>query len=327
MGSRVVQAAGDLGWLTLDARARTTRAVAESHFADRYIERSRTLGSPLCLGLDPHLGQIPGGFGVDPERPASTRSVEGVRRFCLAVVNCCADRVAVLKPQSAFFEQMGHRGLQVLEEVARAARDRGLLVVLDVKRGDIGSTARAYARSFLYPDSPCRVDAVTLSPYLGLDSLEPFVEASQQHGAGLFVLARTSNAGAKDFQSLSSEGRPLYQRVAEALAPLAERLVGVSGWSSLGVVAGATYPEEAVALREALPRSLFLVPGFGVQGASATDTLSGFVPGPGGHLEGGMVNSSRGILFGPEEEVDAWQQGMLRRLEQARAQLAAASAR
>lgn len=276
---------------------------AES-FADRFVAAARRLDTPLCVGLDPHLERVPKRFGVRPDAPASAETADGVLAFAREVLAACADRVAVVKPQIAFFEQLGWRGIEVLEKLSAHCRERGLLVLLDAKRGDIGSTAAAYARAYLAPGSPSRADAITLNPYLGLDSLEPFGQASRDHGVGLFVLARTSNAGAHDFQSRRVEGgAPLYETVASALAPLAESLVGASGFSTLGVVAGATYPEEARRLRAILPRSLFLVPGYGAQGAPVSQALASFVT-RGGRLEGGLINSSRAILY-PREGEDA----------------------
>ena len=176
-----------------------------------------------------------------------------------------------------------------------------LVELLDAKRGDIGSTAEGYSRAYLEPNSPCESDALTLNPYLGLDTLRPFVDRAASYGRGLFVLVRTSNPGSADYQErVLEKGGPLYQAVAESLAPLCEELAGpATGWSSMGIVAGATYPEQAEKLRELLPKALFLVPGYGAQGGSAADAMRGFVPGPSGR-EGGIINSSRGLLF-PEE--------------------------
>jgi orotidine-5'-phosphate decarboxylase len=293
--------------------------VAVLHFADRFIAAARELENPLCVGLDPHLERIPREFGVSTSELSSEATAAGVGAFFEAVIDACAGRVPVVKPQIAFFEQLGWRGMRVLEGLVARARARGLLVILDAKRGDLDSTARAYAQSYLWPQSPCRADAMTLNPYLGLDSLQPFVEASHDHGVGLFVLARTSNPGAADFQSLLVDGVPLYERVAGALRSIADGLRGTSGWSNLGVVAGATYPAEASRLRAALPDSLFLVPGYGAQGAKIEDALSGFVT-RGGLREGGMVSSSRGILFGkgPTEPTrSAWHSGFAERLDAA----------
>lgn len=299
--------------------------VSEAHFADLYIERSRSLNNPLCVGLDPHLDQIPPEFGVRPNDPTCEATTDGVARFFSAVVEICKGRVAAVKPQSAFFEQMGHRGVAVLEALVREARSHGLLVVLDAKRGDIGSTAEAYAKTYLYPKSPCQANALTLNPYLGLDSLEPFVKASVEYGSGLFVLARTSNPGAADFQSQDTGGEPLYVRVAERLSETAERLKGETGWSNLGVVAGATFPEEARRLRELLPNALFLVPGYGAQGASVKDTLAGFVARE-GRLEGGLVSSSRAILYGLEPPKRHWHGALKERLKSACSELSKAIA-
>ncbi len=309
--------------MTAAALVPTDSPVAQWHFADRFIESARRLKNPLCVGLDPHLERIPAEFGVVRDDLASDATAQGVRGFFEAVIDACAGKVPVIKPQVAFFEQLGWRGWRVLEQLVSRARERGLLIILDAKRGDMGSTAQAYARAYVLPSSPCRVDAITLNPYLGLDSLEPFLEASRAHGIGLFILARTSNPGAADFQSQMIDAVPLYQRVAEALVPTAEELRGSSGWSNLGVVAGATYPTEAQSLRRVLLHSLFLVPGYGAQGAPVGDSLAGFVQ-RGQQLEGGMVSSSRGILFGEgpaAASIAEWRIGFSARLDAARREL------
>jgi orotidine-5'-phosphate decarboxylase len=297
--------------------------VAGWHFADRYVEAARRLGNPLCVGLDPHFERIPAEFGVQPGALASDASADGVQSFFEAVIDLCAGKVPIVKPQIAFFEQLGWRGLRALERIVARAREQGLLVVLDAKRGDLASTAQAYAASYLLPTSPCRADAITLNPYLGQDSLQPFVDASRAHGVGLFVLARTSNPGSADFQSQKIEGTPLYERVAQALAPASAALRGESGWSNLGVVAGATFPAEAVALRGILPDALFLVPGYGAQGAGAAAAVASFVP-RGNALIGGLVNSSRAILYGDgpvPKTIAEWRAGFGARLDAARREL------
>jgi orotidine-5'-phosphate decarboxylase len=296
------------------------------HFADRYVAAARQLKNPLCVGLDPHLERIPAEFGLRLDDLGSDQSADAVQACFEIVIDLCAGRVPVIKPQIAFFEQLGWRGLRALERLVARARAQGLLVILDAKRGDLASTAQAYAQSYLYPHSPCRADAITLNPYLGLDSLEPFVDAARTQGAGLVVLARTSNPGAADFQNLDVGGAPLYERVARALAPMADSLRGESGWSSLCVVAGATYPAEAARLRSVLPHSLFLVPGYGAQGAPVRDALASFVRGPAG-LEGGMINSSRGVLFGSgpaAASIRDWRAGVEQRLDAALRELSEA---
>lgn len=219
----------------------------------------------------------------------------------LTFVDRLEGRTAIVKPQIAFFEQLGWRGLRVLERVNERARKRGLMVLLDAKRGDIGSTAAGYAQAYLAPDAACPVDALTVNPYLGRDTLEPFAEVAADAGRGLFVLVKTSNPGSGDLQDLAlgdADTSPkVFEAMAEGLEPLSKRLVGPeTGWSSLGAVVGATYPEQADRIRELLPNALFLVPGYGNQGATASDAIRSFVPGPRG-LEGGIVNSARALLF------------------------------
>lgn len=254
-------------------------------FADRLMEAVRRLG-PLCVGIDPHPALIPGLFGSPG--PASALA------WGKAVVDRCAGRVAVVKPQAALFERWGARGVLALEEVCGAARAAGLSVILDAKRGDIGSTAEGYAEAYLGAAASCPADCLTVSPYMGLDTIEPFVAAAERQGRGVAVLVRTSNPGSADFQSLKVGDEPLYLKVARALAPMTERLMGASGWSGLMMVAGATGPQEAAEIRRVAGQALFLVPGYGAQGGGAYAALSGFVPGPSGR-EGGVVNASRSV--------------------------------
>lgn len=276
--------------------------VGTTHFGDSLVTRVRQLGHPLCLGIDPHVQRIPTVFG-DATSSDPAQAASAVERFCLAAVERAAGRIAIIKPQSAFFEQLGHAGLAALERVVRAARSHGLLVLLDVKRGDIGTTAYAYAQSFMTPHCPTPSDAITVNPYLGLDSLTPFLEEAMLQGTGVFVLVKTSNPGSSDYQELDLvQGGKLYERVASDVARLGEPLMGECGWSSIGAVVGATYPEQSLKIRQLMPSGIFLVPGYGAQGAAAADAIRGFVPGPNG-LEGGIVNSSRAILF-PHSAVD-----------------------
>jgi orotidine-5'-phosphate decarboxylase len=274
-------------------------------FADRLIRRVRVLGHPLCLGLDPHLALLPPLFRRGPMRPGARETAAAAGDFCVALLDRAAGRVAAAKPQSAFFEALGPAGAEQLARVVDEAHRRGLLVILDAKRGDVGSTAEAYAAAYVAPGAPLACDALTVNPYLGLDALEPFAAAAQSSGAGLFVLVRTSNPGSRDLQELPVGETPLYERVAASLVPLAARLrAPETEWSSCGVVVGASHAEESRRVRRILPRSLFLVPGYGAQGGSARDAVAGFVAGPDGRLEGGVVNASRSLAF-PEAAASA----------------------
>lgn len=265
-------------------------------FADRLMAQVADLGHPLCVGLDPHLDRIPAAFRQGTMDPLDRQTAPAVEAFLGEVVDRLEGRVAIVKPQCAFFEQLGPRGVAMLARVMARCQQRGLLVLLDAKRGDIGSTAAAYARAYLARDAPMRADALTVAPYLGLETLDPFLDAGREAGGGLFVLVKTSNPGSADLQGMTVDGEAAYLRLARALGPRVQAEVGACGWSSLGVVAGATYPDEARAIRERLPQALFLVPGYGAQGASAADAVAGFVRREGA-LAGGVVNSSRAILF------------------------------
>lgn len=272
-------------------------------FADRLIAATRAHG-PLCVGIDPHAGRIPGLFGGD--------TPEGLERWGIAVVEAAAGRAGIVKPQAGLFERHGWQGMRALAQVCAAAKDHGLIVLMDAKRGDIGSTAKGYAKAYLASDSPFVCDALTVNPYMGLDTLEPHVRTAEASGKGVIVLARTSNPGSADYQAKDLEGAPLYARVVESLAPMIERLKGDSGWSGLMLVTGATGPDEARQLRTLAPDALFLVPGYGAQGAGASEAMAGFVPARNGgnRLEGGCVNASRSLTFPSRSEsapsFDAW---------------------
>ncbi|HEX9813954.1 MAG TPA: orotidine-5'-phosphate decarboxylase [Myxococcota bacterium] len=284
------------------------------HFADELIGRIRGLGHPLCVGLDPHLDLIPASFRKGTMRPEDPTTSEAVQAFCAEVIDRLEKRVAVVKPQIALFEQLGWRGLQVLEVLVDRCRANNLLVILDAKRGDIGSTAEGYARAYLEPGAGLGVDAITVNPYLGRDSLTPFIERCSSHGRGVFVLVKTSNPGSGDLQDRTLASATVFEAVAEMLAGECRRLVGPrTGWSSLGVVVGANYPEQADRVRQRLPEALFLVPGFGAQGAAAEQAVRAFRA-VSGVREGGIVNSSRRILFPVCED---WETGFEVALDEA----------
>ncbi len=242
------------------------------HFADRLVAAVERKGAPLCVGLDPDPALMPRGLGV----------VE----FCRGIVDAVARAAVAVKPQAAFYEAQGAEGWAALAEVCEYARAAGLLVVADAKRGDVPSTARAYADAF----APL-ADAVTVNPYLGHDSLEPFLE---RDGLGVFVVVKTSNPGSTDIQDLPlADGRPLWQHVAGLVDSWGEQLVGESGLSSVGAVVGATFPQEVAEARRLLPRSVLLLPGVGVQGGRPEDLGEAFAVGPAGAL----VSASRSVIY------------------------------
>jgi orotidine-5'-phosphate decarboxylase len=256
-------------------------------FADRLIQQIRAKDSRCIVGLDPRVDQMPAFVRGNGTYAAITA-------FHELVIDAVADLVPAVKPQLAFFEQYGVAGMQAFENTVLAAKKRGLLVIADGKRNDISSTAEAYANAYL-GEGEFDCDALTVTPYLGRDSLEPFVKACEKHGKGLFVILKTSNPGSKDFedQPLESTGRPLYEKIAGVIQELGDGLVGDSGYSSIGAVIGATFPEEGRRLRALMPKALILVPGYGAQGGSAQAAAECF----NNDGLGAVVNSSRGITY------------------------------
>jgi orotidine-5'-phosphate decarboxylase len=251
--------------------------VAVTRFSDRLAEAVGRRRSQLVVGLDPVVARLPAGVADD---------IEG---FCCGIVDAVAEHAVAVKPQSAFFEVLGHEGVRSFERVCAYARAAGLLVIADVKRGDIGSTARAYAEAF----API-ADAVTVNPYLGTDSLEPFVEVCRREGAGVFCLVKTSNAGGAEVQDVRlDDGRLLWHRVAELVRSLGDGLVGECGLSSVGAVVGATFPSEVGEARALLPHTPFLLPGVGAQGGAPEDVAAAFAAGPASAL----VAASRSVIY------------------------------
>jgi orotidine-5'-phosphate decarboxylase len=270
-------------------------AVSVSHFADRLADAVERKQSQLVVGLDPVPDQLPlelrGEAGLGREYAAAA-----CERFCCAVVDVVAPHAVAVKPQAAFFEALGAEGWRALERVCEYARAAGLLVIADAKRGDIGSTARAYAAAFVEArgDEPPLADAVTVNPYLGRDSVEPFLAACRREGAGFFSIVKTSNAGGADVQDATlSDGTLLWQHVAGLVREWGEDLVGARGLSAVGAVVGATFPREVAEARRLLPQAVLLLPGVGAQGASPADLAPAFTSGPASAL----VSASRSVIY------------------------------
>jgi len=255
----------------------------QAGFGTRLHEAMLARG-PLCAGIDPHPSLL--------EAWGLPDSVDGLTRFALTAAEVLAPRVAAVKPQSAFFERFGSRGIEVLERVVRLCRDAGAVVILDVKRGDIGSTARAYGDAYLDATSPLAVDAITASPYLGFGSLEPMLQVARAHDAGIFVLALTSNPEGPEVQHARTDAGPTV--AGAVLAALAAANAGAQPMGSFGAVVGATIggTDEDLAVNGPL-----LVPGIGAQGGTAEDVRRIF----GGVLDHVLPSSSREILgAGPD---------------------------
>jgi orotidine-5'-phosphate decarboxylase len=276
-----------------------------SEYASRLHSTIRQKQTPALVGLDPRFDQLPEEVVARASRvPGGPLAVQAAafQEFCCRVIDVVAPLVPAVKPQAAFFEECGPAGAFALQHVMRYARRAGLIVICDGKRGDIGSTAEAYARGYLAgsdPDAaPWAADALTVNPYLGADTLAPFVAVAAERGAGVYVLVRTSNPGAGLFQDRETGGQALYQCVAQTVQELALQTRGASAFGAVGAVVGATYPTELSELRKAMPNAPLLVPGYGSQGGTAADVAGAFFE----DGLGALVNSSRGILFAYRRE-------------------------
>ncbi|MBW3599227.1 MAG: orotidine-5'-phosphate decarboxylase [Planctomycetes bacterium] len=265
-------------------------------FIETLIAAVRRAGNPVLVGLDPRADSLPKGLLTAPNDPAAV--ARAFQNFCCGVIDAVATRVAAVKPQAAFFEQYGPPGMTALHEVIQYARQKELLVILDGKRNDIGTTAAAYAEAYLGRESVWGADALTVSPYLGDDSLEPFVTRAKESGSGIFVLVKTSNPGGGAFQDYAGAEGPLYRRVAACVERLARETESMHRYGAVGAVVGATYPEQLAELRSAMPQAWLLIPGFGAQGGSAEDVAAGFDS----EGLGAIVNNSRGLIFAHARE-------------------------
>jgi orotidine-5'-phosphate decarboxylase len=269
--------------------------VSVTHFADRLAEAVERKRSQLVVGLDPVVDQLPLELRGEAVlgRPYAASACE---RFCCGIVDAVAPYAVAVKPQSAFFEALGVDGVRAFEEVCAYAQAAGLIVIADAKRGDISSTARAYAAAFLEArgDEPPLADALTVNSYLGRDSVEPFLAACRREGAGIFCLVKTSNAGGADVQDVTlSDGTRLWQHVAGLVREWGEELVGERGLSAVGAVVGATFPSEVAEARRLLPQAVLLLPGIGAQGARPEDVAPAFTSGP----ASAIVAASRSVIY------------------------------
>jgi len=308
-----------------------------ANFADRLEEAVQRKKSCLVVGIDPLVDRFPEDVrarvqGLGAARGGGTgwptaRASAAIGIFAEEVIRAVAPHAVAVKPNCAFFERFGPPGWDVLQTVCRRAREAGLLVIVDAKRGDLESTAEAYADALLggLADTVGPfADAATVNPYLGTDGMKPFLAAAKRGGKGLFVLVRTSNPSAAELQDLDAGGRPLHLRVAELVDRWGADLVGERGLSAVGAVVGATAPRQASAVRAALPRAVFLVPGYGAQGAGAEEIQPHFLPGG----RGAVVNASRSVIFAYEKDrACPWSEAIARAAARAREELEGVRAR
>ena len=269
---------------------------------ERLAQRISELKNPTVAGLDTRIEYLPESF-VRDVLPAGIHSFEdaakAVYAYNVRLIDALCDVVPAVKVQVAYYEMYGPAGMEVYEKTIRYAQEKGLIVMADVKRNDIGATASAYAEAYLGKTrvgdteiAPYGCDSVTVNGYLGTDGVEPFLKECRSREKSLFLLVKTSNPSSGELQNRDMEGKPLYARMAEMVAKWGEGLDTPCGYNQIGAVVGATYPEEQRIIRELLPKSYFLVPGYGAQGATAKDIANAFND----DGLGAIVNSSRGIM-------------------------------
>lgn len=278
-------------------------------FGDRLSHAVLAMENAVCVGLDPRWEQLPA--SLRPDTGASSEQIAmAFEQFCREIIDVVHPLVPVVKPQSAFFEELGPSGVFALARVCQYASSKGLLVIMDAKRNDIGTTATAYAKAYLgnHGQSPFGADSLTVSPYLGSDSLEPFIDRCKQVQGGIFVLVKTSNPGSGFIQDLRCEESSIAERVADYVQQQArESASSETAYGSIGAVVGATYPEQLSQMRQRMPNAWLLIPGYGAQGGAASDVIAGMDR----RGLGAIVNSSRGIIFAHEnpkyQHASSWQ--------------------
>ena len=270
-----------------------------ANMMDKLIDRIKETNNPTVIGIDPKYDMVP-----EFIRNKYEKNLEGVAKaieeFNKVLIDAIFDIIPAVKINIAFYEMYGLEGMKVFEETCRYAKEKGMLVMADIKRGDIGSTSQAYSNAFLgrtkiggKEEKIYDVDFVTLNPYMGIDSVKPFTEDCKKYNKGAFIIVKTSNPSSGELQDLKLEkGEEVYTRVAKLVEEWGADLVGKYGYSSISAVVGATYPKQLQDLRKIAPHTFFLIPGYGAQGGKAEDIALGFDK----NGIGGIVNSSRGLM-------------------------------
>lgn len=253
------------------------------------VQKIKQKRSAVVVGLDPRYKRIP------EEYKEGVSISKAIFNFNKDVIDGVCESVPAVKLQVAFYEKYGIEGLQAYIESKKYAKSKGLFVIGDVKRGDIGSTSKAYSNAHLEPNKDFEVDNITVNPYLGVDCLNEFVEDIKKHDKSIFVLVKTSNPSSAQIQDIEKDGKTIYDRVAVMVEEINKQFDGEFG--PIGAVVGATYPEELLKLRKLMPKAYFLVPGYGAQGGGASDVLDAFNK----DGLGAIINSSRGVIFNYEK--------------------------
>ena len=256
---------------------------------DILIKKIKKTNNPTVIGLDPKMEMIPDFIKEKHNNDIYSSIIE----FNKGLIDSVYDIIPAVKPQIAFYEMLGEQGMKAFKDTCAYARSKGMLVIADIKRGDIGSTAAAYSAAYIGESNIYDIDFVTINPYLGIDGLKPFIDDCKKFEKGAFILVKTSNPSSGDIQDLKLEnGETIHERVGSLVEEWGEELVGEYGYSSIAAVVGATYPEQLKILRKKMPHTFFLIPGYGAQGGKAEDIALGFDE----NGIGGIVNASRSLM-------------------------------
>lgn len=267
--------------------------------ADRLAAAIARVNNPTAMGLDTQVSHLPDAF--TPQGNTDKDICEAILSYNKALIDGLADLIGCVKVQVAYYEIYGVEGMKAFAQTLAYARQRGYVTIADCKRNDIGATAGAYAKAYLEPQGEFYCDFVTVNAYLGADGIEPFVTAAKAFGGGIYVLVKTSNPSGGQLQDIvTADGRKVYELMADLVSEWGTELVGESGYSSVGAVVGATWPAESAALRNRMPKTPFLVPGYGAQGASGKDLSGCFDSAKGG----AVVNASRSLLCAHQKRKD-----------------------
>jgi orotidine-5'-phosphate decarboxylase len=269
---------------------------------DVLIEKIKEKNNPSVIGLDPKVEYVPGFIRekcYEQYGKTLKGAAQAILEFNKNLIDGLFDIIPAVKPQAAYYEMYGYEGVRVLHETVEYAKSKGLYVIADIKRNDIGSTAEAYSSAYLgttdidgIQTNAFQSDSVTVNPYLGSDGIEPFINDCNKYNKSIFVLVKTSNKSSGELQDLTVDGEMLYEKVAALVNQWGQKSMGNHGYSNIGAVVGATYPEQAAKLRKMMPNAYFLVPGYGAQGGTAKDVMNSFNK----DGLGAIVNSSRGIM-------------------------------
>jgi orotidine-5'-phosphate decarboxylase len=268
------------------------------NFADNLLQQIDNKKSSVVVGLDPRIEFIPESLLIGLSEKYNDKRTfwsEAILLFNKKIIDAVYDLVPAVKPQCAFYEVFGYEGMRALEETCAYAKKKGLLVILDAKRNDIGSTAAAYSQAYLNSENEygIEVDSITINAYLGADGITPFTDNCKKYNKGVFVLVKTSNESSSQFQDLIVNGRKIYEHMASNVDNWGSDHIGIKGYSSVGAVVGATYSKQMQLIRKIMPRSIFLVPGYGAQGGKAEDIKYAF----NNDGYGAVISASRSITY------------------------------